>query len=202
MAYSRHSVLFFAVILGGTSLGQGCSVGQGQGEIEALVEGPDFCDFGEPPYELSPSFFSSEIIGDHVSLRIQRGSAIESTADGLMIQIADVDEIKQHRIGLPIPIRGDAEALVQVVFYLNETCPSGFPRQSERRRPVIFEASGGTITFDAIYAPDVDPDATLTEARLDGVVFVDPAEPDERSAVLDGWFSFFYQRGSPAQRFP
>lgn len=196
MASSRHSVPLFVLVLAG------CAVGQGQGEIEAVVEGPDFCDLGEPPYELSPSFFSSEVIDDQVSLRIQRGSAIETTADGMIIHIADLNEIKQSRLGLPIPLRDGSDALVQIVLYLNETCPSGFPRQSERRRPMILEASGGTITFDAIYAPDVDPGATLTEARLEGVTFVDPAEPDERNAVVDGWFSFFYQRGSPAQRFP
>lgn len=198
MASSRHSVLLVSVL----ALA-GCSVGQGQGEIQGDVTGPDFCGFGEGPYELSPSFFSTEIIDDdQVAIRIQRGSAMESVADGVTIYVRDIDEIAQNRLGLPVPVGAESDALVQVVLYLNETCPSGFPRQSERRRPVIMEAVGGTVTFDAVYAPNVDPAATLTEARLEGLTFVDPAEPDERSAIIDGWFSFFYQRGSPAQRFP
>ena len=64
------------------------------------------------------------------------------------------------------------------------------------------EASSGSVTFDSIYAPDIDAGATGVVGRLTGLVFEDPQTPDTRRAMMDGWFSFFYQRGQPAQRFP
>lgn len=190
-----------AAVLAALALAAGCSVGEGTGEIGGHVVALDFCDLDEPEYELVPSFFSGEVTETALDMRIQRGSALEQFADGLFIHVRDTSEIRRQRIGLPIPLDGDPSSLVQIVFYLNETCESGFP-SDHRRRPVVLEASAGTITFDAIYAPEIDTGATGIEAELTDVQFVDPATPEERHATLDGWFSFFYQRGAPAQRFP
>lgn len=178
----------------------GCSVGEGTGEIGGPVMATD-CNVDVPDYQLSPSFFAAQVTGDQLSLRVQRGSDFESYADGLMIAVRDVNEVKQSRIGLPIRIVDDYRALVQVIFYLNESCDSGFPSEY-RRQPVILAAQSGTITFRSIYAPGVDTAGTAIEADLADVVFVDPDHPAERNATLNGSFSFFYQRGSPAQRFP
>ncbi|HEY8430496.1 MAG TPA: hypothetical protein VIL20_19080 [Sandaracinaceae bacterium] len=179
----------------------GCSVGGGDGEIAGHVVAADFCGLDDPAYELHPSFFTGQVTGTALDMRVQRGSALEQFADGLFIHVRDTNEVRRQRIGLPIPIDGTSRSLVQIVFYLNETCEAGFPNE-HRRRAVVLEAVSGTITFDAIYAPDIDPGATGIEAELADVVFVDAAAPEERHATLSGWFSFFYQRGSPAQRFP
>lgn len=187
----------------GLLVGSACAVGQGTGEISGEVIAPEgLCDLGDDPsYALEPSFFGAEVIEDALNLRIQRGSHLESDADGLIVLVRDVNEVRRDRVGLPIPVDPDETGLVQLVLYLNESCPSGFPSML-RTRPFVLEAYEGTITFDAIYAPEIDPGATLMEARLEDVVFLDPAEPDERRAVMSGSFSFFYQRGGPAQRFP
>lgn len=197
VASSRHDrlVLVFAL------LAAGCSVGEGQGEIGGEVVVADFCDLDQPDYQLVPSFFAGEVIETQLNIRVQRGSALEQFADGLMIQVLDVNAVKSQRIGLPIPLTGADDALVQIIFYMNETCEAGFPNE-HRRRAVVMEAVGGTITFDAIYAPDIDAGATGIEADLSDVRLIDEAMPDQRNATLSGSFSFFYQRGAPAQRFP
>lgn len=181
-------------------LAVGCSVGEGTGAISGMVTA-EGCELPDPPYELQPSFFVGEVTGDALNLRVQRGSDLEGYADGLVIVVRDVDEVKRDRLGLPIRFEDDAEALVQATLHLNETCPTGFP-SFFRTRPYAMMAVGGTITFDAVYAPNLDAGSTLIEARLDGVRFEDREIPEERNATLDGTFSFFYQRGSPAQRFP
>jgi hypothetical protein len=179
----------------------GCAVGEGQGAIGGEVTASDFCGLEGADYQLQPSLFTAEVTENQLNLRVQRGSAIEQAADGLIIHVADIDEVKRQRLGLPIPVERDWSGLVQMVLYLNETCEAGFPSE-HRRRPVVMEAVSGSVRFDAIYAPDIDPGSTGIEAELVDVEFVDPTMPDLRRARLDGWFSFFYQRGSPAQRFP
>lgn len=196
VAFSRHDALFgLALALAG------CSVGGGEGEIGGTVVATDYCGLDTADYQLVPSFFSAELVEGSMSLRVQRGSALEQFADGLMIVVRDVNDVKERRIGLPITLDGDWLSPVQITLYLNGSCLAGFP-SDHRRRAVLMEAVGGTITFDAIYAPDVEPGDPGIEAELDQVVFVDAAMPEERHATLSGRFSLFYQRGAPAQRFP
>jgi len=159
------------------------------------------CEIDEPMYELAPSFFSGEVTADQLNIRIQRGSEIEGYSDGLMIQVRDVNEVFRNRIGLPIEIDAHETSLVQAVFYLNQSCPSGFP-DFFVTQPVIMEAQSGAIVFHAIYAPDIEPGAVLIEGELIDVRFAATDAPEETNGSLSGTFSFFYQRGSPAQRFP
>jgi len=187
----------FAVLC---ALAAGCSVGSGQGAITLDVAAPA-CDLDEPAFELAPSFFSAEVTGDQLNLRIQRGSDIEGFAYGIVVQVLDVNEIFDNRIGIPIEIRPESASLVRAVLYLNETCPSGFP-DYRTVQPVVMEAQRGQIVFDAIYAPDIDPGATRIEGQVSGVRFESAGDREETHADADGWFSFFYQRGAPAQRFP
>ncbi len=198
VASSSHDRFVVAVI---AALAAGCSIGEGTGEIGGPVLASDFCGLDQADYQLYPSFFAAQVIDSSLDMRIQRGSALEQFADGLFIHVRDANEVRRQRIGLPIPIDGEFMSLVRISFYLNETCEAGFPSE-HRRRAVVLEAVSGTITFDAIYAPDIDPGATGIEAELTDVELVDIAPPDERHATLNGWFSFFYQRGAPAQRFP
>ncbi len=201
VASSWHELGVRAAILTPLALALGCSIGEGNGEIGGPVVAGDFCGLEEPDYQLYPSFFTAQVTGTALDIRVQRGSALEAYADGLFIHVRDTNEVRRQRIGLPIPLDGEHTSLVQMSFYLNETCEAGFPSE-HRRRAVVLEAVGGTITFDAIYAPDIDAGATGIEATLTDVELIDAETPAERHATLSGWLSFFYQRGAPAQRFP
>lgn len=202
VASSWHELGIRAAIVAAVALPvAGCSIGEGTGEIGGPVVASDHCGLDEPDYQLHPSFFTAQVTGTAIDLRVQRGSALEAFADGLFIHVRDTNEVRRQRIGLPIPIDGEHTSLVQMSLYLNETCEAGFPSE-HRRRAVVLEAVGGTVTFDAIYAPDIDAGATGIEATLTDVALIDAETPAERHATLNGWFSFFYQRGAPAQRFP
>ena len=181
-------------------LAAGCSVGEGQGEVFGSVSAP-YCMIDEPGYQLEPSFYSGEVTEHQLDLRIQRGSDIEGYSDGIIIHLRDVNEVFRNRIGIPIPVSPADSDLLQAVAYFNQTCPSGFP-DFFVTQPLIMEANGGEIIFDAVYAPDIDPGATRIAAELRDVTFTTPDDPDRASATLNGRFDFFYQRGSPAQRFP
>lgn len=187
-----------------------CSVGQGSGSLTGSVHDV-VCMVEEPTYSLDPTFFSADVIEDRnapggmprrrLTMRIQRGSYREGDSDGLLVLVQDANEIQRSALGVPIPITGGDDEPVQLTLYLNETCESGFPIYFWTL-PLVLEAQAGTITFDAIYAPDVDPDQLEIRARLEGVVFQDPEHPADRVATIDGSFQFLYQRGRPAQPFP
>lgn len=194
MASWRHEAALVAVLVAG------CSVGEGQGAITVNVQAPE-CDLDEAAYELEPSFFSGEITGVQLNIRIQRGSRIEGYADGLVIHVSDVSEVFSSRIGIPIEVESSTMAFLQTVIYFNETCPSGFP-DFFTNQPVMMEGQSGAVIFSAIYAPNIEAGATLIEGRLVDVVYEDAADPVGTHATVNGTFSFFYQRGAPAQRFP
>lgn len=175
-----------------------CSVGQGDGEIGGTVSIPD-CDL-DGEYQLEPDFFVAQALDDAVELRVQRGSDWEIYSDGMIIFVHDVARVRNEQLGLALPIGPDettGEAQVEITFFLNETCRLELRREDSL---VALQGVGGTITFNDIYAPQVDEDAVETRATLTGAVFADP-EP-MRSATLSGRFSFLYNRGRPAQRFP
>lgn len=194
MASWRHEAALFAFLV------VGCSVGEGQGEITANVQAPA-CDLDEAAYELQPSFFSGEITDAQLNIRIQRGSEIEGYADGLIIHVGDTSDVFRSRLGVPIEVDPDNFGFLQTVIYFNQTCPSGFP-DFFTTQPVIMEGQSGSVTFSAIYAPDIEPGATLIEGVLRDVEYEDATSPTDTHATVNGTFSFFYQRGAPAQRFP
>ena len=193
----RHDGYF---CLGAWLVVAGCSVGEGEGQLTLDVSAPS-CELDERAFELEPSFFSGEVSDAQLNIRVQRGSDIEGFADGLVIHVGDVGEVFSNRIGLPIEVDSAHTSLLQSVLYLNESCPSGFP-DGFRVQPVLMEAVSGHIVFDAVYAPEIEPGATRIAAEMIAVRFEDAERPDLQHATVDGWFSFFYQRGSPAQRFP
>ncbi|MCC6876984.1 MAG: hypothetical protein IT378_21950 [Sandaracinaceae bacterium] len=160
------------------------------------------CALDAQEVDLRPTFFTAEVTGGRaLNIRVQRGSDLETFADGMFVLVRDATDVHRHRLGLPMPIGAEYDSPVQLVFYLNETCDSGFP--NDHRTPAtILQATGGTMIFDAIYAPEVDPAAALIEARFEGVELVGSDRAEESSGTVEGWFSFFYQRGAPAQRFP
>lgn len=189
------------------ALAAACSVGQGRGEMTGRVLDTT-CDVDEPAYTLEPTFFSADVVEERndatpqslLTLRIQRGSYREGDSDGLVVMIRDANDIRA-RLGEAIPVLPDIDADVQMTVYLNETCESGFPREFWRV-PLVLEGQRGTITFDAIYAPDEDPGSTAIIGHFEDVVFESRDRPAERNATMSGSFSFSFQRGRPSQPFP
>ena len=195
------------------AIGTACSVGTGEGEISGSLVLRD-CGVEVADYHLHPTFFAADYVtnpgagsGEEspiVSIRVQRGSYRESVSDGLLVTVYDVNEIVRSHLEEPLPLTAVAEGrvrLVDVTFYAQQTCDSGYPDEFWRT-PGILHASGGTITFHALHAPDLDGDDTEIAADLTGAVFVAEDDPDNRHAELSGSFRFFYQRGAPAQAFP
>ena len=191
-----------------------CSVGQGQGWARGSAVVRD-CMVDIPAYELAPNFFVADFIEEpatliglrrrQVSLRMQRGSYSEDASDGVEIFVRDVDEVQTTWIGVPIPLGAGAAGprpLVSMTMYLGQSCPSGHPNSDYFIVPAIFGAIEGQITFDAIYAPNIAGSGTVFAAHFEGVRVESVVAPADRNAALDGAFSFFYQRGRPAQRFP
>ncbi len=199
----RHAALTLLGILAAA-----CSVGQGRGQMTGSVVDTT-CDVDIPAYSLEPTFFAADVVEERnadeprsrLTLRIQRGSYREGDSDGVLVFVRDANELHRSALGVPIPLDGSVDAPVQMTLYLNETCESGFPREFWQV-PLVLAAQQGTITFDRIYAPDVDPQNTEITGRFEGVLFASDERPGERFAVMDGSFSFFFQRGRPAQPFP
>lgn len=186
-----------------------CSVGSGSGWARGSLR-DRACGVDIPDYSLAPTFFAGDFIEDitdpdgmirrRLTIRIQRGSYREGASDGIYIYVRDVNEIERAAIGVPIEIRASSDAPVQMIAYFNQTCPFGIPDEYWQI-PSVMEAFSGTITFDEIYAPDVDPESTMTRAHFENVELRVPGRTD-RTATLSGEFAFSYQRGRPAQPFP
>ena len=188
-----------------------CSVGQGEGFAEGRIRLDD-CAVNLASYAMRPNFFGADYIespGDidgetrMVNLQMQRGSYREGDSDGIYIFVRDVNLIGREGLGMPIdlaPTTG-VEPLVHMTFYANQTCESGQPREFWRI-PGVLPAVSGTITFDAVRAEDVPGSGDAFIGHFENVVFQSPDDPVRRNAELNGAFSFFFQRGAPAQRFP
>lgn len=184
------SAAIFAALL------SACSVGGGEGQVTGTVNAPS-CDLNMADYSLDPTFFGADPVEDMLEIRIQRGSDLETFSDGLTVLVLDAKTVRADLIGVPIELTGEADALVQMNVFLNDTCPTG-----RGDAPVNYEAVNGSIVFQNIYAPELTEDDVETAARFDDVLFVDPDDPEVRNAVLSGEFRFLHNRGRPAQRFP
>jgi hypothetical protein len=192
-----------------------CQVGQGSGSATGTVTFPE-CHL-DGPIDLHPDFFVGDFVQDPVTpmgaqqnmltIRMQHGSYGEWSTDGISILVRDVDAIHgsstaPSMLGTPITVGAGGGGLVDMTLYLGGTCPSGVPRSDFFTVPAILSAASGTITFSAIYAPDIDPANLHIAATFSNVVFLDATDPMRRHAELSGDLAFFYQRGRPAQRFP
>ena len=188
-----------------------CSVGQGEGFAVGRIQLDD-CRVNVTDYSMDPDFFAADYIespGDidgetrMVNLQIQRGSYREGESDGMFIFVRDVNLIGRERIGVPIDLAQapGEDPLVQMTLYANDTCSSGLPL-TFWTVPGVLAAVSGTITFDAIRAEGVEGSGDAFIGHFDDVVFASPVDPGRRNAELRGAFSFFFQRGAPAQSFP
>lgn len=184
---NRRSALVFALLAG-------CSVGVGDGEASGVVSAPG-CGLDDTAFDLQPNFFIADDFEGRLELRIQSGGDFEYLSDGITLMVADTSA-EIARLGEPVTLSAAETAPVRMNIYLNHTCT--FDRGVQ---PVNYIADSGTITFFSLYSPD-ESSQRLNEAEFQDVHFVDPSSPDDRHATLSGRFSFLYNRGRPAQRFP
>jgi len=164
----------------------------GTGEVTGTVIAPQ-CDL-DGDYSLNPDFFSATAFEEQLTIRIQHGGDFAIDSDGISIVVLDAS-METERLGTPIAITEDPEAPVAMSLYLNDSCPV-----DEDTLPVFLQATEGTITFDEIYAPEVDEGQRQSAGTFTGVVFTDGR--GERMATLDGEFRFLFERGRPGQPFP
>ncbi len=191
--WARATVTFLVAATGG-----GCAIGTGDGELVGQVSAPT-CGLLEEDFSLDPTFFGANpILEDQLEIRIQHGSDFESKSDGIVLLVADIEEVKQSKLGEALDLSTARDAPVRMSFYLHETCPP----DALDVIPVHYEAVEGTVVFQSIYAPGVSTNEVEISGQLNGVRLVDPDREDERWAELDGSFRFLYVRGAPRQRFP
>jgi hypothetical protein len=201
-------------LLGGAALAlaTGCTVGDGHGEVTTERLYLQGCWNGS--FDLKPDFFAANPYrGESLQIRVQRGDNNTEASDGLIVLVSDLEAVREQLhvpipVGLPAgvappgqPLTGEKGPLVSLSLYLHQTC--------HEQNSATYSVSGD-ITFNSIFSGDPneeDSDARYTDAIFD-VRFADPRElvdAEDPSAVtsdnVHGEFSFFFQRGQPAQPF-
>lgn len=190
--------------------GTGCTVGDGTGVVTADRLYLQSCWNG--PFDLQPDFFAANPYrGESLQIRVQRGDNNTEASDGLIVLVRDLSAVTLKMpipVGVPEgvappgqPVTGEPGPLVSLSLYLHQTC--------HEQNSATYSVSGN-ITFDSIFSGDPneeDSDARYTKASFD-VQFADPRElvtaenpADVTSSNVHGEFSFFFQRGQPAQPF-
>jgi hypothetical protein len=158
------------------------------------------CELLDEPYSLQPSFWGGElVVDDQLEIRMQRSGALESASDGIRILVRDPTRVKRELIGTPIDLAtlDPFQPAVRMSLYLNETCPVEFTRI-----PVNYESISGSVTFAAIYAPEVDDQDFRITMTFENVRFEADMRSEDHFAVMDGDMDFLFNRGRPAQRYP
>ncbi|HVJ16100.1 MAG TPA: hypothetical protein VM686_11745 [Polyangiaceae bacterium] len=196
----------------------GCSGGEGTGEITSdrlYIE-----DCWDGPFNLGPDFFGANPFRDEaLIIRIQRGDDLPELSDGLYVVVNGLQEKRAQlksegsldlNVGLPADIEVvgadyDASSFsptdVSLALYLHNTCHTV--------NGAVYSLSG-SIHFDSLFSGDPsEEDAAdrLTEASFTAQ-FADPrqlkgdaAENAAVTSTVSGNFSFYFQRGQPAQPF-
>jgi hypothetical protein len=194
------------------SVGAGCTVGEGRGDVTSERLYLQGCWNG--PFDLKPDFFAANPYRQEALLiRVQRGDNNQEASDGVTVIVNDLDKVKE-RLGVPIPVglppgvvppgqppRGGEAPLVSLSIYLHQTC--------HEQNSATYSVEGD-ITFTSIFSGDPnekDSQRRLTEASF-VARFADPREllgasnsAELTSDAVTGNFSFFFQRGQPAQPF-
>ena len=172
-----------------------CSVGVGEGEVSGIVNAPG-CGIMNGAFDLRPNFFVADEFEGTLDLRLQHGGDFEFLSNGMSIFVADAAR-EANRLGTPISVHPEAEDGIRMNFYLHKDCTL-----DRNRLPVHYVGIEGEVIFESIYAPELNENQLETTARFQNVRFVDLSRPEERFAILSGEFSFLYNRGRPAQRYP
>lgn len=192
------------------------SVGEGSGNVESTHLFAVDC--WDDAYDLEPDFFAADPFRNQMHMRIQRGSDLIEVSDGLSILIDDIEAVR-GQLGTPVPVtlppgvappgipvgticgQAGCDSPVHIALYLLESCHT---------QNMVLYATEGTITFRELFSGDPnekDAAEKLTEAEFD-IVVGDPRGFDPSTGTipnqsrLTGSFSFFFQRGQPAQPFP
>ena len=176
-------------------LAAGCAKGSGEGSAVGQVWAPD-CGLDGQPFDLNPDFFAMQPSAsvEIIDIVVQRGSDLQSFSDGISVFIRDPEMLKESMLGTEIQFGGLA-APVEMTLFLNATCPG------IARIPVVYAAVSGTIRFEELYVPWMHNETEEIVAVFTNVELVDNKDPGERRAVLDGDFSFLFERGLPTQYF-
>jgi hypothetical protein len=191
--------------------GLGCTTGEGEGSVtsdQLFVEG---CWNG--PFDLAPTFFAALPTGQNsLIIRVQRGDDFEEVSDGLAVLVNDLEAVRASlgvplEVGIPrgvsppgVPIELDSDPpKVNLTLYLHDTC--------HLQNGAIYSIEGD-ITFQSIFSGDPsesNAEDRLTEATF-SATFADPRKLVESASaptsLVSGDFSFYFQRGQPAQSFP
>lgn len=191
-----------------------CTTGEGEGWVRSEQLFVEDCWNGS--FDLRPDFFAAVPIDrDALYIRIQRGDNNEEVSDGLLVLVRDLRNIRANEIseplavGLPpgvsppgVPLKFNPDPpRVSLTLYLNSTC---------HVQNGNVHAVRGSISFASLFSGDPnehDAADRLTEADFTAE-FADPrkAEPDgsyrpRLVSTVSGHFSFYFQRGQPAQPF-
>lgn len=199
-------------LLCGALCSLGCTVGEGHGNVTSERLYLQGCWNG--PFNLKPDFFAANPYRrEALLIRVQRGDNNQEASDGLTVIVNDLNKVKEQLdtpipVGLPPgvvppgqPAMGGETPLVSMSIYLHQTC--------HEQNSATYSVSG-TITFRSIF--NGDPNEEDSALRFTDASFVakfaDPREllgttnPAElTSDDVTGDFSFFFQRGQPAQPF-
>ena len=200
-----------------------CTTGEGEGYVRSVAGEPLYVEeCWNGPFDLQPTFFGANPYREEqLLIRVQRGDNLEEVSDGLIVLVNDVAGIRGEiaqggagssvEVGLPPGVSPSGVSLdpasepprVSLALYLHATC--------HVQNGTIY-AIHGAITFDSLFSGDPNEpvaDDRFTEAWFESVVFADPRDmaPDgtiaeDKTSRLEGRFSFFFQRGQPAQPFP
>jgi hypothetical protein len=188
-----------------------CTTGEGEGRVYSKQLFVENCWDGE--FDLQPSFFGGNPFREQaLVIRVQRGDNLKEVSDGLNVLISDLQAVRNGQLGQAIkvgPPPGIVETFeadpspVTLILYLHDSC--------HEQNGTLYSVEG-TITFSSLFSGDPnedDADDRLTEAEF-SVEFVNPGdygalvlkEGEVRTSMVEGEFSFFFQRGQPAQPFP
>src|SRR5262245_19369020 len=79
----------------------GCSLGQGEGEVESdKLIAKECWDQG---FDLGPNFFAA-VPGASLQIRVQRGNDLEEVSDGLLVLVDDVEAIRKGFLKQELPV--------------------------------------------------------------------------------------------------
>lgn len=207
-----------------------CAVGQGSGSVTGSIVLPA-CDKDLSSYDMGANFFAAEASGNQLLIRIQQGGGFQEYADSLTILVHDVQgtlaaiQASTPPEGQPKSKTYDVEferlpgsapwaafPQVQMSLSLRGTCGQPIYSAGDQIQ-LVLHAVSGKISFTNIFNGDIntrDTNAKRISGTFENVHLVDPREgdasvPDSKRTeygTISGSFSFFYQRGGPAQNFP
>ena len=217
--------LALLVVAGVGAGAMACAVGQGSGDVAGAIVLP-VCKKDLSNYDMGANFFAAEASGDQLLIRIQEGGGFQEYADSLTILVHDVagtlakiDAAADHSWTYDVQLERLPGAApwtpapdVQMSLSLRGTCGQPIYSAGDQIQ-VVLAAISGKITFTNIFNGDIntrDTNAKRISGTFDNVHLVDPREgdatvPDAQRTeygTISGSFSFFYQRGGPAQNFP